>query len=676
MGRSELSGDFLRRLYTPRHYEYGRAILTGFWGSGGAFEVLLVCLYHLGKSEAALPVCDTSSNPDAEVYEKVLEDRCPAGEVERNCLCNIGDMNACPSGAPHAANAFWYGRKYLLGGYVTTRVWLSQGLASVHGFRFAYSIVHPRRFRGLLRVAILKQPKSKTSAKRRRQDEEYEVSASGYVFLTEPEAESSGPDETEEEEEFEQILEREKAKQAVEEAKVKAASADLEQKPWKWQRIGDIRGKWNLYSTQWVEEYANKPGQELEDNDWMNPVGTIEFGKHLIDTAMHPDDVGVMGMELSIFGGPSHVQPTAFNKPKYASLNMQSVLLAEDGGENEVTVDINFLGDGYLELSMDEIYFARIMFQDRKAAKREAEEASLEWQDCKYTGHMHPGNNKRLKMYMAECGVLDDLDDYGGYGGYDSERLDSGSFDESEATGSEEEPQEVEDDEEEDEDEEDEEDEEPSEAEDVLDEQSEEEHSELQVTIQTHKRRAKRYEEQARKEQDAVLQAAIAYHTARAVRYETLVRGQKSTLFEWQSKNRKTPLAPMDGKWTLFSSQYLEFYEKQTIRELDEETIMNWSAGTLRIKQDGTYTEIIIKLLDASHEFSMVMNTPKFASPERLTGDLHGIEYTDPEGDPCWITCVGNGFLDLHIPGEILEESGHWPNKARPYTIRYVGVMR
>lgn len=276
---------------------------------------------------------------------------------------------------------------------------------------------------------------------------------------------------------------------------------------------------------------------------------------------------------------------------------------------------------------------------------------------------MHPANNKRVKMAMAQCGVLDDFYDYGGY--------DSGSSDGSEATGSEEEPQEVEDDEKEDE-----EDEEPSEADDELGEESEEEHSELQVTIQTHKRRAERYEEEARKEHDAVLEAAIAYHTARAVRYETLVREEKSTLFDRWHKNKKTPLAPIDGKWTLFSSQYLEFYEKQPIRELDEETITNWSVGTLRIVQDGTYTEIKIKLLDASDEFSMVIETPKFASPERLTGNLDGIEYTDPEGDPCWVTFIGNGLLDLHVPGEILEESGHWPDKARPYTIRYVGVLR
>jgi len=131
MGRSEHSGDFLRRLYTPRHDEYGRAILTGFWGSGGAFEVLLVCSYLLGRSEVALHVCAISSKSDAEVYEKVLEDHCPAGKVERNCLCNIGDVKARPGGAPRAANAFWYWRKYLLGDYVTTRMWLSQGLASV-----------------------------------------------------------------------------------------------------------------------------------------------------------------------------------------------------------------------------------------------------------------------------------------------------------------------------------------------------------------------------------------------------------------------------------------------------------------------------------------------------------------------------------------------------------------
>jgi NAD-dependent dihydropyrimidine dehydrogenase PreA subunit len=60
---------------------------------------------------------------------------------------------------------------------------------------------------------------------------------------------------------------------------------------------------------------------------------------------------------------------------------------------------------------MDDVYFACLQVQDRQAVKRAAEEASIGWQNDKYTGHLHTANNNRLKINLAECGALDDFDE-------------------------------------------------------------------------------------------------------------------------------------------------------------------------------------------------------------------------------------------------------------------------
>ncbi|KAI4925855.1 uncharacterized protein J4E92_006591 [Alternaria infectoria] len=226
---------------------------------------------------------------------------------------------------------------------------------------------------------------------------------------TESEAESSGAEETDEEDP-EALLEEVKADQAKEEEKVKAAAEKLGDTE---RKVGDIRGKWHLYSAQWVEEYASKDGQDLEDNDWTDGVGSIEFGKHLIVEDFGPY-AGNMGMQLEIWGGPVDAHATTFNKPKYTSTLPESVQLFDEGEEDQIYVELRFLGDGYLELHMDGIYFAGILVQDRKAVKRAAEEFDDEWRNCKYTRHTHPSN------MLAGFGVPDGLED-----------SDSGSFDES-----------------------------------------------------------------------------------------------------------------------------------------------------------------------------------------------------------------------------------------------------
>jgi hypothetical protein len=70
-------------------------------------------------------------------------------------------------------------------------------------------------------------------------------------------------------------------------------------------RVGDIRGKWKLFSSEHIDLYTKQPGQDIDDDDWESGVGTVAFGKHLIDDGL--DEMfggGDMGMVLDIIGGP------------------------------------------------------------------------------------------------------------------------------------------------------------------------------------------------------------------------------------------------------------------------------------------------------------------------------------------------------------------------------------
>jgi hypothetical protein len=112
------------------------------------------------------------------------------------------------------------------------------------------------------------------------------------------------------------------------------------------------------------------------------------------------------------------------NKPKYASMDPITVKLCEDVEESlkQDSVDVTFLENGFLELRVPEnllggegykeVYFAGIHSQDRKAVKREAEEFDGEWRNDKYTGCLHPDNNKRFKFALEEYGVSGKMEDF------------------------------------------------------------------------------------------------------------------------------------------------------------------------------------------------------------------------------------------------------------------------
>jgi ribosomal protein S2 len=93
---------------------------------------------------------------------------------------------------------------------------------------------------------------------------------------------------------------------------------------------------------------------------------------------------------------------------------------AEEGLKQD-SVDLTFLGNGFLELRMaenllggeryDEVYFVGIHRQNRNAVKREAEAFDEEWRNDRYTSGLHPDNNKRLKRAMDQYGLARDTGD-------------------------------------------------------------------------------------------------------------------------------------------------------------------------------------------------------------------------------------------------------------------------
>jgi hypothetical protein len=111
------------------------------------------------------------------------------------------------------------------------------------------------------------------------------------------------------------------------------------------------------------------------------------------------------------------------NKPKYASMDPIPVELCKDAEEGlkQDSVDLTFLGNGFLELRMaenllggeryDEVYFVGIHRQNRNAVKREAEAFDEEWRNDRYTSGLHPDNNKRLKRAMDQYGLARDTGD-------------------------------------------------------------------------------------------------------------------------------------------------------------------------------------------------------------------------------------------------------------------------
>jgi hypothetical protein len=220
-----------------------------------------------------------------------------------------------------------------------------------------------------------------------------------------------------------------KAGQIKEEAKVKAAAAELQDKldQGKKVRVGDIHGKWKLFSSEHVKFYIQQEDQDIDDTDWESGVGTIEFGKHLTDPEVEESfGSGDMGMKIDIYGGPIDGKGVDLNKPEYAFMDPITVNLCHEDPEEGLkqgSVDVAFLGNGFLQLRITEdllggqgykdVYFADIHNQDRKAVKRDAEAFDEAWRNDKYTGGFHPDNNKRLKAAMEEHGIPDDTQSSG-----------------------------------------------------------------------------------------------------------------------------------------------------------------------------------------------------------------------------------------------------------------------
>jgi hypothetical protein len=98
----------------------------------------------------------------------------------------------------------------------------------------------------------------------------------------------------------------------------------------------------------------------------------------------------------------------------------------------------------------------------------------------------------------------------------------------------------------------------------------------------------------------------------------------------------------------------------------------SWSAGTLTIFCNDARTDIELKLLDQPDETCfMFVDTPKFASPKRISGEAQGCDCQYR----CWLTFLGKSFLKLRLRGDMLRENYCGPGEDRPMTVKYVGVL-
>ncbi|KAI1511126.1 hypothetical protein KJE20_09982 [Pyrenophora tritici-repentis] len=174
------------------------------------------------------------------------------------------------------------------------------------------------------------------------------------------------------------FVEREKVRQAEQEEQAKEAREKLEVEL-------ENDGK-NLYSSEYIDIYTSQPDQDLDDTEWDDGVGTLRLGKRLPQYNFGIGK-GMMGAVLDIFGGPEEATAINMKRPKYASLD---------------AVKEWSVGVGYFKQTdaINGVYFVGIHDQDMKAVKCEAEKMDEEWRNCRYTGGLHPENNREPKNFM------------------------------------------------------------------------------------------------------------------------------------------------------------------------------------------------------------------------------------------------------------------------------------
>ncbi|KAL1795337.1 hypothetical protein ACET3X_007153 [Alternaria dauci] len=493
---------------------------------------------------------------------------------------------------------------------------------------------------------------------------------------TETEAESSGVGTTEEED-VEDLLDKACEVQDKEEQKVLAAAEELERNPWKKFRIGDIRGTWNLYSGEWLRKCVNEGGRDPEESDWSSGVGTIQFGKHLIEETDAPY-AGDMGMELRIEEAVSDGSPHHFNKPKYASTTPETLRMYDDGDESDFSIKISFLSNGFLELWMYDVWFAGIHVKDGQAVKREAEKESMEWQDCKYTGHLHPGYGRGMRSYLEACGVYGDIEYYDGGGGFHESHgvptSDSGEFNESDTSVSEEDDSGSEDgSEEEDESQEEDDSEEESEndndndvinPEDISDSEEEEDDDEDEDEDEDDD------DDDDEDEDEKNYRANVKYYPRENARHFRYARALHRRL----QRGKKICLYDITGTYAMYSTDYLDAYVENTDREEAMDRMDGWNVGTIDIfpgalklypEDPNEAVGVECDLMDQPEEgMTMRLNwIPKYADRQPIGAMVMSDTTYDAR-----ITFLGKDVIEVVLDGGALEAC--WA----PEEVSYVGV--
>jgi hypothetical protein len=147
---------------------------------------------------------------------------------------------------------------------------------------------------------------------------------------------------------------------------------------------------------------------------------------------------------------------------------------------------------------------------------------------------------------------------------------------------------------------------------------------------------------------------------AEQIKQEAIVREAATSLRSKIQTNPRVPLGEISGKWTLYSSQYLEIYANKPQAEADVE---HWDVGTLRIGEeymdewarDGDAdVGIEVDFIDGEEEYNITPNTPGFASNKSITRTARGSEKVFS----CDITFLGNDLLQMGIHGHVLAGKG------------------
>jgi hypothetical protein len=159
------------------------------------------------------------------------------------------------------------------------------------------------------------------------------------------------------------------------------------------------------------------------------------------------------------------------------------------------------------------------------------------------------------------------------------------------------------------------------------------------------------------------------------IHHETRVEDATAALRRRVMNDLTTQLGDIRGEWILYSSQHLDIYANKPEPEIDG---TEWNAGTLTIGEEymdqwardcDADVGIEVDFIDGPLEgYHITPKTPRYASTKPITRTARGCE----EVFSCDITFLGNGLLEMRIPGHILaKDCGHGLPE-----LYFVGVLK